>query len=69
MTNKELIYVIAIGVIGVYAILLTVMLLVMNKKVKKSHNLLEEKIQKNSQSIEDSDKIAERTRGKSKTNR
>lgn len=56
MTNKELIYVTAIGVIGVYAILLTVMLLVMNKKVKKSHNLLEEKIQKNSQSIEDSDK-------------
>ncbi len=56
MTNKELIYIIAMGAIAVYAILLTVVLIVMGKKVKKAQALLEQKIQKNTQDIHSADK-------------
>ena len=56
MTNKELIYIAAMGAIALYAIFLTVMLIVMSKKAKKANDLLEQKIQQNSESIENADK-------------
>ena len=37
MTSKEIIYIAVISAIGVYAIFLTVMLIVMNNKSKKAN--------------------------------
>ncbi len=56
MTNKELIYIIAMGAIVVYAMILTIILAHMSKKVTKSHNVLEQKIQQNCENIQNTDK-------------
>ena len=44
MTSKEIIYIAVISAIGVYAIFLTVMLIVMNNKSKKANILLKEQM-------------------------
>ena len=53
MTSKEIIYIAVISAIGVYAIFLTVMLIVMNNKSKKANILLKEQMTKNYEEIVD----------------
>lgn len=51
MTSKEIIYIAVISAIAVYAIFLTVMMIVMNNKAKKANFLLKEQMVKNYEEI------------------
>lgn len=51
MTNTEIIYIAIISAIAIYAVFLTVMMVVMNKKTKKANFLLKEQMVRNYEEI------------------
>lgn len=61
MTQKEIIYIIAIGAIALYAVALTVVLIVMGKRFKITHAVLEQRIIKNTYNIQNAEKTLQKS--------